>query len=212
MRKSTAGAVALVGSLALVCSACGGNPSASSGHSHGHHSSTSHGTTTTSPPPTSSTTTSTTTSGPTRCTFAELEISLGQMGAGLGHEGGTVLFENTGTSACALAGYPGVAALNSTGQQVAQAQRTPSGYLGGMETGSTTPPLVELQPGGTASAMVEGTDVPVGNATSCPTYAAVLVTPPTSTQSTRLTLSLPGCSPLQVHPVVSGTTGSTTPS
>lgn len=133
------------------------------------------------------------------------------MGAGLGHEGGTILFKNTGTSECSLAGYPGVAALNATGKQVAQAQRTPSGYLGGMETGSKTPPLVQLAPGAVASAMVEGTDVPEGTASSCPTYPALLVTPPTSRQSTRLAMSLPGCSPLQVHPVVSGTTGSTKP-
>ena len=120
--------------------------------------------------------------------------------------------KNTGTSECVLTGYPGVAALGSTGQQVAQAQRTPSGYLGGLRTGSAAPPVVVLGPGVTASAMVEGTGVPEGTASSCPTYAALLVTPPTSTRSTRLTVSMPGCSPLQVHPVVSGTTGSTAPS
>ncbi len=134
------------------------------------------------------------------------------MGAGLGHEGAAIEFKNIGTSNCSLSGYPGVAALDATGNQVAQAQRTPSGYLGGMETGSTTPPVVHLTPGAVASSMVEGTDVPEGTATSCPTYPALLVTPPTAKQSVKLAISLPGCSPLQVHPVVSGTTGSTTPS
>jgi len=139
-------------------------------------------------------------------------MSVGQTGAGLGHEGVVVLFRNTSAAACVLAGYPGVAALDATGRQVAQAERTPSGYLGGMETGSTTPRAVTLGPGATASALVEGTDVPEGTATSCPTYAALLVTPPTSTRSQRLTASLPGCSPLQVHPVVRGTTGTSPPS
>jgi hypothetical protein len=111
-----------------------------------------------------------------------------------------------------MSGYPGVAALNATGRQVAQAQRTPSGYLGGMRTGSTTPPVVLLEPGAVASALVEGTAVPEGVASSCPTYPALLVTPPTSTLSTRLAVSLPGCSALEVHPVVSGTTGTTQPS
>lgn len=214
MRKGTVGAVALAGSLALACSACGGanNPSASK-HSHRSHRHGSHGATTTAPPSTAPTTTSTTAaSGPPRCTFAQLTISVGQSGAGLGHEGGTILFENKGPSQCSLSGYPGVAALNATGQQVAQAERTPSGYLGGMQTGSATPPLVQLGPGATASAMVEGTDVPEGTASSCPTYPALLVTPPTSTHSEKLTLSMPGCSPLEVHPVVPGTTGTERPS
>jgi hypothetical protein len=150
-------------------------------------------------------------SGPPRCAFAHLAISVGQIGAGLGHEGVSILFKNTGASKCSLSGYPGVAALGPTGAQLAQAQRTPSGYLGGMQTGSTTPPVVVLGPGAVASALVEGTDVPEGVASSCPTYPALLVTPPTSTLSARLTVSLPGCSPLEVHPVVGGTTGKTGP-
>lgn len=217
MRKSTAAAVALAASMALVCSACGGGKPSAGSHNNGSHNkkhhSQSHSTSTTAAP--TSTTTSTTSSaggGPAHCSFAELSISVGQTGAGLGHEGGTILFKNTGASECSLFGYPGVAALNSSGQQVEQAQRTPNGYLGGLETGSTTPPVVDLQPGSVASAMVEGTDVPTGTASSCTTYPALLVTAPTTAQSVRLTLSMPGCSPIQVHPVVNGTTGSTAPS
>ncbi len=224
MRTRSLGAVALASSLALVCSACGaGSPSAAShkvtphkAHEK-HHRSTSSSTTTTAPTPSTTTTTTSTTTpvvvtGPPRCTFAHLAISVGQVGAGLGHEGAAILFKNTGTSKCSMSGYPGVAALNATGRQVAQAQRTPSGYLGGMRTGSTTPPVVLLEPGAVASALVEGTAVPEGVASSCPTYPALLVTPPTSTLSTRLAVSLPGCSALEVHPVVSGTTGTTQPS
>ncbi|HTX62272.1 MAG TPA: DUF4232 domain-containing protein [Acidimicrobiales bacterium] len=203
MRTGTVGAVALTVSLVCVCSACG----AGSPPSHGKHHSQS--TTTTAPPPRPTTSTTSAGAAPARCTFAQLSISLGQSGAGLGHEGGTVLFKNVGTAECTLSGYPGVAALDSRGTQVEQARRDPGGYLGGLQTGSTTPPVVVLEVGAVASAMVEGTDVPVGTATSCPTYPALLVTPPTSTQSRRVTLSLPGCSPLQVHPVVPGTTGST---
>ncbi|HVC14496.1 MAG TPA: DUF4232 domain-containing protein [Acidimicrobiales bacterium] len=215
MRKGSVVAVALVGGVALACSACGGgSPSASRTSHRSHHKThTSRPTTTTAPPTSSSTPTSTTSAAPgtTRCTFADLSISHGQGGAGLGHEGGPLLFKNTGSSTCTLSGYPGVAALNATGQQVSQAQRSPNGYLGGMETGSTAPPVVTLAPGATASALVEGTDVPEGTASSCPTYPALLVTPPTSTHSQRVTLPLPGCSPLQIHPVVPGTTGSALP-
>ncbi len=197
-----------------MCSACGAGNRAAPQATHGSHGThTSHGSTSA---PRSSTTTSTATSttsappAPARCTFADLVISAGPTAAGLGHEGATILFENVAATPCALSGYPGIAALSATGRQVQQAQRTLSGYLGGMRTGSTTPPLVVLQPRATASAMVEGTDVPEGTVSSCPTFPALLVTPPTSTTSKRLTAPLPGCSPLQVHPVVSGTTGSTT--
>jgi Protein of unknown function (DUF4232) len=204
VRRGTVGAVALAGGLALICSACGGAGPSATGHGT-HHS---HSTSTTAP---LAPTTSTTSGAVERCTFSQLSISLGQPGAGLGHEGAAILFTNAGTSECSLSGYPGVAALDSSGAQVQQAQRTPNGYLGGMETGSSTPPVVDLRAGAVASALVEGTDVPEGTATSCATYPALLVTPPTSSRSVKLTLSLPGCSPLQVHPVVSGTTGSTEP-
>lgn len=125
---------------------------------------------------------------------------------GVGHIGVTVVFTNRSRTTCSLYGYPGVAALNAAGQQVVQAVRTTSGYLGGVASGATAP-IVDLQPGQSASATVEGTDVPVGSATSCPTYPRLLVTPPNTTVSTTVTASLPGCSPVQVHPVVPGTSG-----
>ena len=76
--------------------------------------------------------------------------------------------------------------------------------MGGIEGQSATPPLVTLAPGSVASAMVEGTAVSVGTATSCPTYSALLVTPPNTKKSTRLTAVFPGCTPISVHPVVPG--------
>lgn len=145
-------------------------------------------------------------------------MSLGSGGAGVGHEGITLLFRNTGAVACELDGYPGVALLDASGRQVLQAVRTPSGYLGGLAAGTSVPPTLTVDPGQVVSALLEGTDVPAGTATSCPYYPAVLVTPPNQTVSTRLVLTtgsgtgpdrgLPGCSPPQVHPVVPGTTGS----
>lgn len=135
-------------------------------------------------------------------------MQAGQSGAGLGHVALPLLFTNDGTATCTLSGYPGVAALDSSGAQVAQAQRTPQGYLGGLEGYSGGPlPVVSLAPGQTASAMVEGTDNPAGTATSCVTYAALLVTAPDTTTSVRVDSALPGCSALEVHPVVEGTSG-----
>lgn len=142
------------------------------------------------------------------CGLSELTVSAGPMGAGLGHAGLPILFNNSGTRTCTLSGYPGIAALDAGGNQVAQAQRTPNGYLGGLPSDSTPLPVVELPAGQTASALVEGTNNPVGTAASCPTYPQILVTPPNETHSVTLGGGLRGCSQLQIHPVVPGTTGS----
>ena len=108
------------------------------------------------------TTTSTTaTAGTAACTSAALSVSLGRSDAGAGHVGTTLLFKNTGKAPCRLSGYPGVAALDANGAQVAQARRTANGYLGGLQSGLTTGPEVTLAPGGVASALVEGHRRPV---------------------------------------------------
>jgi hypothetical protein len=119
-----------------------------------------------------------------------------------------LVFTNESQATCSLSGYPGVAGLDAQGVQVVQAQRTLNGYLGGLPPGTTAPPTVSLAPGQTASAVVEGTDMPLGSATSCPSYPALLVTPPDLTDSVHLEAALPGCSPIQVHPVVPGSSGS----
>jgi hypothetical protein len=158
----------------------------------------------------SGTTTSTTPAGGLgACRDGQISVSTGVGGGGVGHEDQVLLFTNSSHSACTLSGYPGVAGLDAQGNQVVQAQRTLRGYLGGLDNGATTPPTVSLSPGQVASATVEGTDVPVGSATSCPTYPALLVTPPNLTRSVQVTAGLPGCSPIQIHPVVPGSSGST---
>lgn len=150
-----------------------------------------------------------TTVGTPNCAFSQLDVSAtGNSGAG--HIGVVLRFKNTSTETCTLVGYPGVAALNAAGKQVVQAKRTLSEYLGGIPTGQR-PPVVTLTPGASASALVEGTDVPTGNAHACPTYPKLLVTPPNTRQSVTILMSMPGCSPIEVHPVVSGASGSMIP-
>jgi hypothetical protein len=138
----------------------------------------------------------------TECGFSQLAVTATFGGVGLGHEGVLLLFKNTSSVTCSLYGYPGVAGLNAEGVQITQATRTLNGYLGGA---GKSAPHVSLEPGATASAIVEGTDIPIGSATSCPTYSSLLVTPPNETQSVAIHISLPGCSGLQVHPVVTRT-------
>lgn len=219
---------------ALLIAACGsvghaasGAPTRSSSRSTGSTTATTrpHTSTSTSTTPATSTTpttrtaatASTSAAAPTAggpCRSAQLQITERSFGTGryaraaLGHSSVVVLFTNTGQASCTLTGYPGVAGLNSAGAQVTQARRTPSGYMGGLSSATSAPPVVTLDPNQTASAIVEGTDVPSGGQTTCPTLAGLLVTAPNTTRSVRLPAAPGDCSGLQVHPVVSGDSGS----
>jgi len=147
-------------------------------------------------------------SAPPNCKTAQLHVSAGETGAATGHSGFPVLFTNTSSSACRMSGYPGVALLDAAGRQVIQAQREPSGFMGGLPGHSAGPlPAIGLASGETASALVEGDDVPLSGVAPCGPFAAILVTPPNATQSVRVDVGVPGCSDFQVHPVVLSATG-----
>ena len=145
---------------------------------------------------TSTTTASTTTAisssanlGPSECTNNQLQVSSSARYAALGNEGMTVLFRNHSTTACVLTGYLGVAALNANDQQIAQATRTTSGYLGGCNC--TTPAAITLAPGSTASSLIEGNIA--GGGSNCTAETGLLVTPPNTTDSTQLDVTLAIC-------------------
>ena len=152
-------------------------------------------------------------SGTPPCGNGQIAVSDTGGGAGLGHVDQVLVFTNTSHAACTLTGFPGVAGLNSIGQDEVQATRTLGGYLGGLLPGETTLPVVSLTPGQTASAIVEGTDNPIGSQ-PCARFQALLVTPPNLTEEDRVGISLsgmegfPSCSRLEVHPVVAGSSGS----
>jgi hypothetical protein len=158
--------------------------------------------------PTTATTPATAIPATSECAFAQLSVTATSGEGALGHVADVVQFENISSTPCQLSGYPGVAALNGSGQQEVQAVRTLNGYMGGVPTGSI-PPVVTLVPGDTASSTLEGTDVPVGNESNCPSYPALLVTPPNTRQSVTVAVEIEGCSAIQVHPVVAGTSGDT---
>lgn len=139
-------------------------------------------------------------------------------GAAAGSVAERVGFTNVGGQTCTLSGYPGVTALNAQGVQVTQAVRDLQGMLGGLQSGSTTLPVVSLTPGQTASADVEGTDIAPGSGTKCDDFPTLLVTPPNLTQSTSITNvgfqgpgsnveGFPDCGGLSINPLVPGTLG-----
>ena len=143
--------------------------------------------------------------GSRACAAGQVSVSVGHSNAGLGHVGEPLVFENVGSAACALSGYPGAALVGAGGRQV-QARRTPNGYLGGLSQSSTADPVVLLRPRQAASALLEGEDSTAAGG-SCPTATALLVTPPNSTVTSRVARPLSMCDP-QIHPVVSGVSGS----
>ena len=197
--------------VSLTLTACGNSPAApaAGGTATASVGATSPPSSTTSGPPTtagaeSPSPTSTPEAGAApACANTDLSVAVSASGAGLGHIGTIIIFTNGSDHWCTLYGYPGVTGLDSNGRQVTHAVRTLNGYLGGLYVVST----VHLAPGGRASALVEGTAVPTGTATTCPVYPRLLVTAPNQTRSYRLAARMPGCSLLQIHPVVSGTTG-----
>jgi hypothetical protein len=194
--------------LAIGLAACGHSSKSSSSTSPGASTTTSgEATTTTSSVSASSTTTVSPVPLTPNCVFSQLSVTASG-NSGAGHIGLVLVFKNLGTRTCKLMGYPGVAGLDAAGNQVIQATRTLNGFMRVLPAGQS-PPVVTLATGQSASAFVEGTDVPTGTATSCPTYPKLLVTPPNTTQSVTIAMPMPGCSPVQVHPVVPGTTGST---
>jgi hypothetical protein len=144
-----------------------------------------------------------------RCQNGQLSVVPLSGGIGAGQALEIIGFTNISSATCTLTGFPGVAALDGNGSQVAQAQRT---------TGPQAAPVttVTLAEGQTASAMVSGSNVPTGTATTCPYYApSLLVTPPDLTRSVQVSVTgsnfgtrgFPGCGGLNVAPVVLGITG-----
>jgi Protein of unknown function (DUF4232) len=149
------------------------------------------------------------------CRIGQLQIQAGAGGGAAGNVGRTIVFTNIGQTPCTMNGYPGVAALDSQGNQVEQALRHVTGMMGGLPNDSSPIPFVTLAPGQIASAEIEGSDLPPGTATTCVGYPSFLITPPGETHSVQVAIptannsygGFPGCYPISVNPVVSGATG-----
>jgi hypothetical protein len=135
------------------------------------------------------------------CRKADLDVSLGSGDAGSGHRSVVLIFTNGGAEPCRITGYPGVAALDAGGAQVAQAKRTLRGYLGGLPAGAGAHSIT-LRPGQSVTALVEAMAFDPATGSSCTAYQGLLVTVPDDTASTRLAWATDSCAALEVHPVV----------
>lgn len=113
------------------------------------------------------------------CTASQLKISYTDNSqikqgalAGMSHDDSVVMVTNISSASCQTGGYPGVAALDSSGTQIKQAARA-----------TDTSKTITLAPGAVASALVSA------NSASCAkpvTVAGLLVTAPNERSSTRL--------------------------
>ena len=141
------------------------------------------------------------------CTFSETSITTSFGGVGMSHVGLILRFRNFGFVPCRMAGYPSVVLIGTSGSRITPATTTPSGYLGGLAPGTTTSPEVTLEPGQSASSLLEGVDFDDTNQNACPTVQSLLVTPPNGAQQRHVATRFNGCTEVEIHPIISGTTG-----
>lgn len=160
-------ALALVGMFCAACSSGSGQPAATSTTAAGPSS-------TTTSAATVPTSTSSTVAGTTRCTTANLKGAVVGSSGAAGTIETTVALTSTASSPCILGGFPGAELLGATGSPL------PTTVVRGGSYSFTrlTPTTVTVAPGGSAYFNIGYSDVPVGAETSCPTSAALEVTPP----------------------------------
>jgi hypothetical protein len=141
--------------------------------------------------------------GTPACATGDLKISIGDGGGGAaGSFYSLIDFTNTSSVTCTLYGYPGVS-LRSAQSALIGAPAT--------RNATSSPGVVTLAPGVTASATLKMTDYTVYPASECRqvTSSYLLIYPPNQTQSVSLafkggTCANPALKILAVSPVISG--------
>lgn len=143
--------------------------------------------------------------GPAGCPAASLSLGLGQSSSGAGTQGIPLVFTNTGSAPCSLAGFPGVSYVaGDAGDQVG-APATRTGPDGG---------AVVLAPGGVASALVlvsQAGNYPAADCSPTP-VRGFRVYPPDDTGALYVASPDTGCAnpsvtPLRVQAVAAGASG-----
>ncbi|MGV9666202.1 DUF4232 domain-containing protein [Nocardia niigatensis] len=132
------------------------------------------------------------------CGAGQVDVTAAVMSPATGHRGVKLTFSlAAGAAPCTLTGYPGVD--TGAGGPLLHADRTPRGYMGGLPEGSDEPPTVTLESDRPGTAIVEGVAFDAAGS-GCPLYTSLQVTPPNSTDTRTVTVTIDSCA-LHVHPV-----------
>jgi hypothetical protein len=125
------------------------------------------------------------------CVTSELKISLTATGALAGQAGGYLKFTNDSGSPCRMSGWPTVIGLTAAGQATRLSHLQASMF--GAWHYTAPPPVVTLQPGNSAYAIVAADDKPAGSSSGCPApYTRLKVSPPGDSESVTISAWLPG--------------------
>jgi hypothetical protein len=145
------------------------------------------------------------TGGGQDCQNGQVQVTEQPGQGAAGHVSLLLVFQNTSSSACTLHGYPGASLATQNGKVLLNATRSLSGHMGGA-VGLGKAPVVVLQPGGQASAVLEWSDVDTGSGCAEQNAASLLVTPPntTLTSTQPFAAGTQVCSEFEIHPVLKG--------
>jgi hypothetical protein len=125
------------------------------------------------------------------CVTSQLRISLTNTSALAGQAGGYLKFTNNSGTPCRMTGWPAVTGLTAKGQATRLRQLQSSMF--GAWHYSAPPPVVALQPGDSAYAIVAADDKPAGSSTHCPApYARLRVSAPGDSGHVTISAWLPG--------------------
>jgi Protein of unknown function (DUF4232) len=133
------------------------------------------------------------------CADGQLVVTAGKYESAMGHRALALVFRLApGVEPCMLTGYPGVD--SGAGGPPIQAERTLSGYMGGIR-GTDTPPTITVTASRPAHAVVEGDAYNPDGDERCPSYTDLRVTPPDTTDTVTVHPGIYGACRFQVHPV-----------
>lgn len=157
-------------------------PAAASGAGSSAGSSVTVTATVTAPPSSPSVSKTAVPAGPPRCDAPALTVSIGAAEGAAGTTYRTLAFRNGGEQPCFLRGFPGVSAADAAGKGVVDAARDTS----------KAAVRVVLEPGRAAHALLAVSHVPP-DAKACPTYPMLLVTPPDSRRTQKVSVDVTPC-------------------
>jgi len=125
------------------------------------------------------------------CTTAQIKIVITHTGALGGQAGGYLQFTNDGSAACRMSGWPVVVAVTAAGKATTLRHAQSTTY--GAWQAPASLPMVTLQPGDSAYAVVAAADHPAGSAAQCPApYVRLRVSPPGGSGGVMVSAWLPG--------------------